>query len=84
MDREVSLEETISSAPERGADMLALDGALNAVERLDPRKFKAVELRYLGGLSMEETAQALAVYPGTIRRASRMAEAWLHREMRGG
>lgn len=82
--REVSLEETISLAPERGADILALDDALNGLERLDPRKFKAVELRYFGGLSMEETAQALAVSPGTIRRDLRMAEAWLHREMRGG
>lgn len=82
--REVSLEETVSFAPERGADVLALEDALVALEKLDPRKCKAIELRYFGGFSMEETAQALAVSPGTVRRDLRMAEAWLYHEMRAG
>ena len=49
--RELSLEETVSSAHERSADLIALDDALNALEKLDARKCKAVELRYFGGLS---------------------------------
>jgi RNA polymerase sigma-70 factor, ECF subfamily len=79
---QVSLEETVSFAPARGASLVALDEALNALEKLDPRKCKAVELRYFGGLSMEETAEALAVSAVTVRRDLRMAEAWLHDQMR--
>jgi RNA polymerase sigma factor (TIGR02999 family) len=77
----VSLEEAVSFGRERGRDLLALDAGLNALEKLDPRKSKAVELRYFGGLSMEEIAQALDVSPVTVRRDLRMAEAWLHKEM---
>jgi RNA polymerase sigma-70 factor, ECF subfamily len=82
--REVSLEEAVSFAPERGAEMVALDQALTALEKLDPRKCKAVELRYFGGLSMEETAEALDVSPVTVRRDLRMAKTWLYHEMRSG
>ncbi len=78
----VSLEESVSFAPERSAGLVALDEALNALEKLDPRKCKAVELRYFGGLSMEETAQSLDVSAETARRDLRMAEAWLHQQMR--
>jgi RNA polymerase sigma factor (sigma-70 family) len=60
---------------------VALDLSLNALEKLDPRKSKAVELRYFGGLSMDEIAQTLDVSTVTVRRDLRMAEAWLHREM---
>ena len=80
----VSLEEALSFQDERGRDLVALDSGPNALEKLDPRKCKAVELRYFGGLSMEEIAQALDVSPVTVRRDLRMAEAWLHHEMRGG
>jgi RNA polymerase sigma-70 factor (ECF subfamily) len=82
--REVPLEETVSFAPERSADLVALDEALGALEKLDARKCKAIELRYFGGLSMEETAQALNVFPVTVRRDLRMAETWLYHEMRSG
>jgi RNA polymerase sigma factor (TIGR02999 family) len=78
----VSLEETVSFAPQRSADLLALDDALGALEKFDARKCQAVELRYFGGLSMEEIAQTLEVSPVTVRRDLRMAETWLHREMR--
>ncbi|MGH9444376.1 MAG: sigma-70 family RNA polymerase sigma factor [Terriglobia bacterium] len=83
--RSVSLEEAVSLPPERSAeliDLIALDGALNELEKVDPRKCKAVELRYFGGLSTEEIAQALDVSPVTVRRDLRMAETWLYREMR--
>jgi RNA polymerase sigma-70 factor, ECF subfamily len=82
--RELSLEETVSFGQERSADLVALDDALSALERLDARKCKAVELRYFGGLSMEETAQALDVSLVTVRRDLRMAETWLYHEIRSG
>jgi RNA polymerase sigma-70 factor (ECF subfamily) len=77
----VSLEEAVSFQQERSRDLVALDSGLNALEKLDPRKCKAVELRYFGGLSIDEIAQALDVSPVTVRRDLRMAEAWLHHEM---
>ena len=61
-----------------------MDSALKKLEKVDRRKCQAVELRYFGGLSMDETARALEVSVPTVRRDLRMAEAWLHREMRGG
>jgi RNA polymerase sigma-70 factor (ECF subfamily) len=80
----VSLDEAVSFQPERSRDLMALDSGLNALEKLDPRKCKAVELRYFGGLSMDEIAQTLDVSAVTVRRDLRMAEAWLHQEMQSG
>jgi RNA polymerase sigma-70 factor, ECF subfamily len=82
--QQVSLEEAISFAEERGQQLVALDAALTALQEIDPRKSKAVELRYFGGLSMDETAQALEVSAVTVRRDLRMAEAWLYNEMQSG
>jgi RNA polymerase sigma-70 factor (ECF subfamily) len=79
--REVSFDETFSFARERSADVIVLDDALNALEKLDVRKCKAVELRYFAGLSMEETARALDVSVVTVRRDLRMAETWLYHEI---
>jgi RNA polymerase sigma factor (TIGR02999 family) len=78
----VPLEESVSVQPERCRELIALDSGLNALEKIDPRKCKAVELRYFGGLSMEEIAQTLEVSTITVRRDLRMAEAWLHQEMK--
>jgi RNA polymerase sigma factor (sigma-70 family) len=75
------LEEAVSFQPERSRDLMALDSGLKALEDLDPRKCKAVELRYFAGLSMDEIAQTLAVSTVTVRRDLRMAEAWLLKEM---
>ena len=63
-------------------DLLALDLGLTELEKFDPRKCKAVELRYFGGLSIEEVAQSLEVSAVTVRRDLKMAEAWLYNEMR--
>jgi RNA polymerase sigma-70 factor (ECF subfamily) len=82
--RNVTLEETISFQHKRSRDLVALDSGLEALEKIDPRKCKAIELRYFGGLSMDEIAQALDVSPVTVRRDLRMAEAWLHNEMQSG
>jgi len=77
----VPLEEAVSFQQERRRDLVALDAGLNALEKIDPRKCKAVELRYFAGLSMEEVARALDVSLVTVRRDLRMAEAWLQREI---
>jgi RNA polymerase sigma factor (sigma-70 family) len=58
-----------------------LDEALDALERIDAQQRRIVELRYFGGLSIEETAQVLEVSPATVKRDWRMARAWLHREL---
>ncbi len=82
--RKVSLEEVVNFQPERSRDLVALDSSLKTLEDLDPRKCKAIELRYFGGLSMDEIAQTLDVSTVTVRRDLRMAEAWLLREMQSG
>ena len=78
----ISLKEAVSFRHERSRDFLALDSSLNALEKIDARKCRAVELRYFGGLSMDEIALALDVSAITVRRDLRMAEAWLQHEMR--
>ena len=77
----VPLDEAVSFEQGRSRDLLALDSALEALEKFDARKCKTVELRYFGGLSMEEIAQTLGVSTITVRRDLRMAEAWLQKEM---
>ncbi len=77
----VPLDEAVGFRQEQSEDLLALDRSLSALERFDPRKSKAVELRYFGGLGMEEIAQTLDVALITVRRDLRTAEAWLRHEM---
>lgn len=74
-------EEALSFAPERSADVIALDDGLQALAALDPRKCQILELRFFGGFSVEETAQALGISVATVGREQRLAEAWLHREL---
>jgi len=76
-----ALEEAISFVPSKSREVVALDDALNTLANMDPRKAKVVELRYFGGFSVEETAQALNISVATVGREQRMAEAWLHREL---
>jgi RNA polymerase sigma-70 factor, ECF subfamily len=78
------INSALSFDTERSGDLLALDAGLSELEKLDPRKCKAIELRYFVGLSMEEIAQALAVSEITVRRDLRMAEAWLQHQIRRG
>ena len=80
----VSLEDAVTFHRDRSRQLVALDCSLGTLEKLDARKGKAVELRYFGGLSMDEIAQVLEVSPVTVRRDLRMAEAWLHKEMQSG
>jgi RNA polymerase sigma factor (TIGR02999 family) len=67
----------------RTADLVALDDALNALARIDPRKVQVVEMRFFGGLSVEDTAEVLQVSPITVMRDWTTAKAWLYRELSG-
>ncbi|HEV8481976.1 MAG TPA: sigma-70 family RNA polymerase sigma factor [Blastocatellia bacterium] len=79
--RKVSLDEAATLADEKAADIVALDLALNSLAEFDPRKSQIVELRYFGGLNIEETAEVLGVSPATVKREWTTAKIWLHREV---
>jgi RNA polymerase sigma-70 factor, ECF subfamily len=79
----VLLEDTAVIGGERNDDLVALDDALNALARVDSRKAQVVELRFFGGLSVEETAEVLRVSAVTVMRDWSTARAWLYREMSG-
>jgi RNA polymerase sigma factor (TIGR02999 family) len=82
--RHVSLEEAATVGPEQDTDMAALDEALNSLATIDPRKVQVVELRFFGGLSVEETAEVLKLSTVTVKRDWRAARTWLYRELIGG
>ena len=77
----VSLDEAAVASDERVAEMVALDDALKSLAAVDRRKCQVVELRYFGGLSVEETAEVLKVSPETVARDWRLARTWLLREL---
>jgi RNA polymerase sigma-70 factor, ECF subfamily len=79
--RRVTFDEGLAVSAEPAADLVALDDALQALARIDARKSHVVELRYFGGLSVEETAEALHVSPETVMRDWRLAKAWLLRAL---
>ncbi len=79
----VSLDETAEVGGERAADLVALDSAMDALERIDRRKVQVVEMRFFGGLSVEETAAVLNVSAVTVMRDWGTAKAWLYRELAG-
>jgi RNA polymerase sigma factor (TIGR02999 family) len=79
----VALDDVVVAAPQRGADLVALDDALEVLARVDPRKSQVVELRFFGGLTAEETAETLNVSPETVLRDWRLAKVWLLREISG-
>lgn len=79
--RQISLDEAAIVSEERAADVVALDDALKGLAEIDLRKSRIVELRFFGGLSIEETAEVLAVSPGTVMRDWTLAKAWLRREI---
>lgn len=79
--RQVSLDEALLVSHESSTDLVALDDALKALASLDARQSQVVELRFFGGLSVEETAEVLHVSEGTVRRDWSLARAWLHREL---
>lgn len=77
----ISFDKAMVVSPERGEDVIALDAALTKLSAIDSRKGKVVELRFFGGLSVEETAEALDVSAVTVMREWRMAKAWLYNSL---
>jgi RNA polymerase sigma-70 factor (ECF subfamily) len=80
----VSLEEAVPVGGNRAADLVALDDAMHTLAQLDPRKAQVVEMRFFGGLNVDETADVLKVSPATVMRDWSTAKAWLYRELAGG
>jgi RNA polymerase sigma factor (TIGR02999 family) len=78
---QVSLSKAAGAPLQGPSDLVALDGALQALEALSPRQSRVVELRFFGGLSLEEAAEVLEVSVGTVRRDWSLARAWLYREL---
>jgi RNA polymerase sigma factor (TIGR02999 family) len=77
----VSLDEALVVSSERGQDLVALDDALKALAEIDERKSRIVEMRFFGGLSVEETAEVVGIAPITVMREWTKAKAWLYREL---
>lgn len=77
----LTLDEAIARPKKRQLDMVALDDALNGLARLDPQQSRIVELRFFGGLTIQETCQVLGVSPATVTRHWTSARLWLHHEM---
>jgi RNA polymerase sigma factor (TIGR02999 family) len=79
----VVLDEEVALSPQKDEDVLALDEALQRLAKLDPRQAKVVELRFFGGMNVEEVAQALGVSKRTVEGDWTFARAWLSKELRG-
>jgi RNA polymerase sigma factor (TIGR02999 family) len=77
----LALDDIVTPAKSRSADLLALDDALTQLGKLDPQQSRIVELRFFGGLSIDETSEVLGVSSATIKREWATAKIWLHREM---
>jgi RNA polymerase sigma factor (TIGR02999 family) len=77
----VEVDEALLVSAEPRADIIALDDALSVLATIDPRKSQVVELRFFGGLDIEETAEVLRVSPETVKRDWKLAKAWLRREL---
>ena len=80
--RPLSLDEAVLVTDERAEDFLALDEALQRLERMDGRLGRIVECRFFGGLTIEEAAEAIGISPASVKRGWTMARSWLHRELR--
>ncbi len=78
----LSLDEALVTSEEKGADLLALDEGLERLAAIDPQQSRVVELRVFGGLTVEETAEALGISPRTVKREWSMGKAWLHKQIR--
>lgn len=84
LGQKVTWDDAITWARKRTPDLIALDNALNELAKLDPQQSKIVELRFFGGLSIEETSRVMSVSPSTVKREWSSARAWLYREMKRG
>jgi RNA polymerase sigma-70 factor (ECF subfamily) len=77
----VNLNDSVDAMVERGGELMALDDALNSLAKLDPRKARVIEMRFFGGLSVEETAAVLNISPQSVLRDWKLGRAWLTREL---
>jgi RNA polymerase sigma factor (TIGR02999 family) len=82
-DAKVEFKDSLNYTNEKASILVALDDALNALAEFDKRKARTLELRYFGGLSVEETAEALEISVAAVGRDTRYAEVWLRRELQG-
>jgi RNA polymerase sigma factor (TIGR02999 family) len=80
--KKVSLEDVVLFAERQADELLAVDDSLNALAKIDPRQARVVELRFFGGLSVEEAADVLGVSPKTIKREWSVAKAWLAADLK--
>jgi RNA polymerase sigma-70 factor (ECF subfamily) len=81
-DRPIPLDEVFVFAPERSLDLIKLDQSLCRLAQMDERQCRVVELRFFGGLNVEETSQALGISPKTVKRDWSLAKAWLHGDLK--
>jgi len=84
MAARVTFDEGLAVTSEPGQELVALDDALEALAKFDERKSRVIEMRFFGGLTVEQTAEVLNVSPDTVMRDWRLAKAWLEQEMSGG
>ena len=82
--QKISLDENIDVSGERASELIVLDEALDRLAALDPQKARVVEMRFFGGLSVEETAEVMGVSAPTVKRQWRMAKAWLYGQVQKG
>jgi RNA polymerase sigma factor (TIGR02999 family) len=80
----LSLDEALATPEQRDMDLVALDDALNGLAKIDPQQSRIVELRFFGGLSIEETAEVLGISPATVKRDWVIAKSWLYRDLARG
>jgi RNA polymerase sigma-70 factor, ECF subfamily len=80
----IQIDEGLAFSPEQSEELLEVDAALQRLSELDPRQGKIVELRFFGGLTVEETAAVLGISPKTVKRDWSVAKAWLHGELKQG
>jgi RNA polymerase sigma-70 factor, ECF subfamily len=81
--RSVPIDEALAFSPEQSEDLVKLDRSLERLSKIDPRQGKIVELRFFGGLTVEQTADLLGISPKTVKRDWSMAKAWLHGDLKG-
>jgi RNA polymerase sigma factor (TIGR02999 family) len=82
--QKLSFDDALAVPAERDLDLLALDDALASLSEMDPQQARIVELRFFGGLTIEETAEVLDISPATVKRDWNWAKAWLYREIKRG
>jgi RNA polymerase sigma factor (TIGR02999 family) len=80
--KKVSLDEAFVFSEQQADELLAVDDSLNRLEKIDPRQARVVELRFFGGLSVEEAAEVLGVSPKTVKRDWSVAKAWLYADLK--